>query len=497
MNWRILGPCPYSQWFAVISYAGGPPLLSSRDAYDAASEHAALCLAQLRWESVYGTQGVATSGGHNPLGLRPKGGGDGFATFATWADAIRNWHERITDSSYAYAPTVTLAEYIHIYSPDSDNAPGTEASYVASILSSLNEWGISPKETPVPTQQAVVFGRVPKPPIIELICPKPYEGAGFYRVAPRQNVGVCEHITDGHGSIEFYHSFFSTGGERATDALVDFIIGRDGRIGMLNDWRGTRAPWANGNKLGMEGDGPAFYQRFGAEGIDQKLVSIEHEGRADEDWTGPQWLASVNLDAWLFDQMGVRYDSFPVHQDYGVVTHLFHSEFTNKGGNALDECPGRYIKQRVTAYQADIRAVMMAHQVVAANEPKPPPDAPKPPIDISPRPFTNFIHGRDTGTDQHVGKIEYEYMDRRWVVMQGSTAVKRSAPDDTLPVLERRTGGQQVRSAFLVRLPSVKRPEIELDWLIDRDGYAWQYNVFDEQIPLPIPDRTKRTKKAS
>src|SRR4051794_18617520 len=63
------------------------------------------------------------------------------------------------------------------------------------------------------------FGRVPKPKMEKMICSKPYDGAGFTRLLqPRNLVGVCDHCTDGHGSIEFYRSFFGTGGERQYDA---------------------------------------------------------------------------------------------------------------------------------------------------------------------------------------------------------------------------------------------------------------------------------------
>jgi hypothetical protein len=228
---------------------------------------------------------------------------------------------------------------------------------------------------------------------VELICVKAGPGHGYYELGhPRTNVGVCEHIIDGYGSIEFYHAFFSIGGEWEVDALVDFVVGRDGRIGMLNDWRGSRAPYANGNTAGVEGDGGAFLAHYRGE-LDPPnfhLVSIEHEGKAADDWTGPQWNASVALDAWLFDQMGVRYDSFPVNQQLGIVTHLFHSEFTDKGGNALDECPGRYIKQHIAQFQAAVKALLMAHQVSAPG-PKP---APHPAVPVPTIPWGKDATGR-------------------------------------------------------------------------------------------------------
>ena len=221
----------------------------------------------------------------------------------------------------------------------------------------------------------ITFKQVPDPGIIRMISPKPYDGAGFTRVAPRKPVGVCEHITAGYGSSKWYSEFFGTGGERQYDALVDFVIDRKGTIGMLNDPWGTRSPWANGRTDGLEGDGPAFLATFGINGVNDRLISVEHEGLPGDTWPQVQWEASVKLTAYLFDQMGVRWDSFPVHQAYGVVTHTLHSEFTGKGGNGIDECPGRFLKGRITQFQSEVRNYMKSYQVGSSvpAEPKPVP----------------------------------------------------------------------------------------------------------------------------
>jgi hypothetical protein len=230
---------------------------------------------------------------------------------------------------------------------------------------------------------AITFGKVPKPPILEMICDKPYDGAGFTRVSPRVIVGTCEHITAGGGSIEFYQKFFSTGGERALDALVDFVVGTDGRIGMLNDPWGTRMPWANGGSDGLEGDGPAFVATFGVYGINANLASIEHVGDGTTPWPDVQWKSSVALTAWLFDQAKVAWDSYPVNQNYGVVTHMLHFEFATK------PCPGPYLRDNIDRYQADVRAILKQHQAVDAPAPVPTPEPPKPePVSIYPKGMT-------------------------------------------------------------------------------------------------------------
>lgn len=370
--WRLTGTVPFATWSKTILNAGGPADLASYRTWDAAGDLSALALAQLGEESSYGTQYDANPASNkNPLNLRPRGG-DGFLAFDDYAKGIVNWRVRLLDAAYAYKDTVSIADLITVYAPPSDS--NDTAGYIRNVVQRLTEWQQG-GTNPVPTA-TVTFGKVPKPPMVELIVRKAAntDGVqhGYYQLSqPRQNVGVCEHITDGHGSIEFYSQFFGIDGERADDALVDYVVGRDGRIGHLNDENGTRAGWANGADDGLEGDGPAFLAHYAGE-LDPgntHLISIEHEGVAAEDWSGAQWNASVALDAWLFDQMHVQHDSFPVNQNVGIVTHLLHSEFTGKGGNALDECPGRYLKQNITRFQNDVKAILMAHQVTGTVTP--------------------------------------------------------------------------------------------------------------------------------
>ena len=46
---------------------------------------------------------------------------------------MRSWYGKLTDPADADAPATTLAEYIHVYSPDSDTRPGQEATYAGRI----------------------------------------------------------------------------------------------------------------------------------------------------------------------------------------------------------------------------------------------------------------------------------------------------------------------------------------------------------------------------
>jgi hypothetical protein len=137
------------------------------------------------------------------------------------------------------------------------------------------------------------------PSMIQAIVTKPYDGAGYDSCKPRVCVGLCIHCWDGHlpgsteaAKIDYARKFFSTGGQRQYDALVDFVITKDGTIGMLNDPFGTRRPWANGwgdEGPGLEGDGVAFVDKFGAYGTNFNLASCEHEATCGEELTPAQF----------------------------------------------------------------------------------------------------------------------------------------------------------------------------------------------------------------
>ncbi len=210
----------------------------------------------------------------------------------------------------------------------------------------------------------IVFGRVPRPPIVEMIVEKPvHQGSGFgydRAPAPRKNVGLVHHETQGRGSGQFYHDFFSCpGGERCKNALVDFFIDRQGTIFMFNDPFGTRAGWANGGGVGqaggLEGDGVRFFGVFGASGINFRLVSIEYEKRTEEDFTDAQVQSGGALAAWIHDLDGQPWESHPFVPKYGCVTSFLHYEFgtTDCGKGELDD---------ISRVQAVTRGIMRRFQ---------------------------------------------------------------------------------------------------------------------------------------
>jgi hypothetical protein len=222
-----------------------------------------------------------------------------------------------------------------------------------------------------------IFRRVPHPPFIDLPVSKPSSGGYGYTHIPagsRRIVGVMNHETQGHGSGAWYRDFFSCpDGARCGDALVDYFIDRQGTIYRLNDPANDRSPWANGGPLGLEGDGPAFYARFGAAGVNNSLISIEYEKFDDEDFTAAQVQSGGLLNAYWHDRDSQDWESYPYVPRYGCVTSLAHFEIgtTNCGMGELDD---------ISRVQAVARGEMKRWQTRADSPSEPlPPEVPSQP----------------------------------------------------------------------------------------------------------------------
>jgi hypothetical protein len=224
-----------------------------------------------------------------------------------------------------------------------------------------------------------VYRRVPHPPFVDLPVFKPAGGGSGYTRIPagsRRIVGVMNHETQGRGSGPWYRDFFSCpNGQRCRDALVDYLITRDGTIYRLNDPANDRSPWANGGPLGLEGDGPAFCARFGAAGVNNSLISIEYEKLDGEDFTDAQIRSGGLLNAYWHDQDSQDWEPYPYVPRYGCVTSLAHFEIstTNCGKGELDD---------ISRVQAVARGEMKRWQTLAggASVPLPPVVPPQPEI---------------------------------------------------------------------------------------------------------------------
>jgi hypothetical protein len=344
-NWRDLGDTTFAAFRDALAAARSPLLSEADSCYAAGRPHTRLLLAQLAGESRYGTAGLATTGGHNPLGLRPRNG-SGFAAFPTWTAAVAFWHDKILDPAYAYAATITLEDYVHVYAPAGDG--NDESAYCAAIRAAVAALPLLPR------------GRVPKPPIVRRWVTNKPIGAG--REPDRQRagriVGTCHHTMQGFllGTDQVFH-------DPAWAGLTDYGIGgaADGPAldGVIYEWIDPTSPvvpWANGT-VGRAtppyGDAPAFLAAFGVDAVNSRLRSIETSdgGNPDVEKSRRQIESLCFLTAWVHgEQAGQTAQTF--------AWNMHHREF----GSDHQRCPGAYIVTHVDAIQERTKAIIRAYQ---------------------------------------------------------------------------------------------------------------------------------------
>ena len=373
MNWRTVGD-PSEAVVRAEFARRDSPLLSEVTAIARLLRgpgFGRLVLAILANEQQYGVDTrVIPAANHNPMSLKARDGG--WDRFPSYAAGIAAGITRLRDPAGPYAASVTLLDLARVYAPATDgNDPLAIARFWERYIARYA--GMEPVA-------GLNWAPVPYPPLVDLVVSKPYDGAGFDRVAFRGDriIGVCDHITAGEGSIEFYAAFFGTGGERATDALVDTVIGRDGRIGLLNDWRdprrgGTRAGWANGGSDGLEGRGIAFVQKLGAAAVNERLVSKEHVAREGQPPTDAQLAASIALDVAILQERRVPWHEYPYCRAFdGLAVDYDHADFATK------RCPAEPWRSTYGPIkEREVRAGLARAQT---GQPNPPPigEAPDP-----------------------------------------------------------------------------------------------------------------------
>lgn len=379
---RQVGDAPASAWASELA---GSPMAASADAIRAAaSPHGALCLVQAKRESSYGRAANAQAT-NNAWGLMVAGSNPSrLQAFATWADGAKEFARRLSDPAPPYDPQdISLKEYVRVYvggpgcRPDvgwvcaNGESHTTTDAYAAAVVADLNRLlAAGPTGPTTPTGPSGPTGPTadpwrpyPYPAMVPLIVRKPQDGAGFDRCPFRRPLirGFCTHITDGGGQIEGIKALFE--GPRAYDALADLVIGRDGRIGLLNDWRdpangGTRAGWANGGTDGLEGEGIAYFRKF--PDINVNLVSCEHIAAAGQAWTDAQIASSIEVRTALAQELRIPAATYPVKPEWGVSSEQQHRNFATKPDpgepyiSTLDPIVRREVKAKLAAWQGDV-----------------------------------------------------------------------------------------------------------------------------------------------
>ena len=384
---RLLGNAPFDAFRAAVSRTyngkGTSPLAAEVDAvYEALSARGMVRLGAAMawherkndsWPRDYGLD----SSFRNPWAM--KDGRGGWKRYASYAEAAADWTRRLLDPAGPYADAATLRDFLMIYAPPSDgNNVDLYVATVAKEVDALEPLIVPTDPTPPPLDP---WRPYPYPNMVDLIVAKPaHDQAGFDRLTYNRRPhirGFCTHITDGPQSqtIEFFASFFGTGGARAWDALTDLVIGADGRIGLLNDWRfpdrgGTRAGWANGSTDGLEGDGIPFYRQFPL--INVVLVSCEHATKAGQAWTDATIASSIEIRTAIAQELKCPAASYPYHPSYSNVrVEQEHRNFATKSGPAEP-----YIARPVRGIMNGVQRRLFASRGGAAERAAPPPPPP-------------------------------------------------------------------------------------------------------------------------
>lgn len=355
-RWRLIGDLRPDQFKAQIPAKS--PMRGDADAiYAAVKGYSALYAAHAGHESQWGMTGVAKSSPelHNALGNKDHDNG-GYMAFGSWAEGARWWKQHVTTYP-AYEPTVTIAQYVHVYAPKED---GNDEGRYVQVICEVGSMATAPAR-----------GHVPRPPWISR-----YEiglnhniGQGRSDDAVRAGkiVGSCVHTSQGTFNGNLYSYLDPTWG-----GLTDAQVGGpwdgqyDGVLMVFIDPAGKVIPWANGgigpNCSGCvppHGDGPAYLETFGYTdyAVNGRLRSIEttDNGNPAVVKGGRQIESLCFYLAWVHsEEAGQSWDAFQ--------WRMSHWEF---GGNH-QQCPGTWIKGHEDYINQRTIEIMKAYQTKTA-----------------------------------------------------------------------------------------------------------------------------------
>jgi hypothetical protein len=159
------------------------------------------------------------------------------------------------------------------------------------------------------------------------------------------------------GTLDGTDQYFRN--EARSSALTDFGVGLVTSRGTegIYQWNALsqgRAPWASGPYNGPEGDGPAFYAKYGVNAINRDLRSIEIAGYADQAVPDARIRKVIELMAYLADQSGISYKTWPFVD--GLTLVYAHREFAQKS------CPGEYIMGKIDYIIEEVRKILQQYQ---------------------------------------------------------------------------------------------------------------------------------------
>lgn len=264
----------------------------------------------------------------------------------------------------------------------------------------------------------LITGQSPKPAKLRThIIDKPY---AWDDLGPRGFAALWWHRTIG-GAIEGTDDYFSNpNSEGYKRALTDFGIGLSGWGYQWNDPWGRRAPWASGpwNPPG-EGDGAAYVDAYGIDGINRDGISIECEGLTfTSAVTESLILTAIDIGGWVVDHKGIPWTAWPNHPDTGLPMNMSHHEATQSWYKL---CAGANIDELIsTRFIPGIRDYLKHWQTRG---------------DIGQQPVPQVVYAtphlppRLDKTVMRIGQAEWTLIDRKvWVGDRPAPALEWGTP---------------------------------------------------------------------
>jgi hypothetical protein len=380
-EWRHLGRVPYEIWRKRILDAGGTPAVAEREVWEAAGDDSALMLEFLREESSYASDYDAIpESKRNPWNLQVAGVG---LTFGDYVAAAHAWRDRLYSPIYKqgiYAKTTTIADLISVYAPKSDG--NDTDGYIKGVVNGINKNGFAVDVPSTPEEPMPPPGTI-KPQYTVAPVEKQRDGQGFNYGTRGPVVGLVIHETQGRGTGQWYHDFFSCpNGERCEDALVDWLIDRDGMLWEYQDpYNTNRIPWASG---GPENNGNPIGKAINAKyrnvfgGVNKVYAAVEMVKTDSEALTPAQIQAGGKLLAYVMAMRGYPANDWEYPDVLGgtINTAPHHSDISQTSCRISDS-------DKAAMKQVCTRVLSAYYQGTSPGE-NPTPEPPKPVEEIIP-----------------------------------------------------------------------------------------------------------------
>lgn len=219
---------------------------------------------------------------------------------------------------------------------------------------------------------AIVFGKVPRPPIQQRILSnqEAVQGYGWDNLGKRNPKFIVLHRMV--GTLWGTDGYFR---DPNVPSLTDFGLGIEsvdgaanaGKILQWNDYTGYRSGWASGPVNGAYGDGLAIVNKYGINAVNRDGISIETSG-TDQPLDDKSWWSLVHLCAYLIDEMKVPYTSLPKNPHTDINVLIWHNEFTNGTGK---QCPFTWMRNNTNRLYLDIIEFLKPYQEQTATPTKP------------------------------------------------------------------------------------------------------------------------------